>query len=68
MLNQGYIKMDKIQKQALQVTKEIVVKFIEVGRISPSNFSEHFSAIYADVVASVMEQEKVLADNGKGDA
>ncbi len=34
--------MDKIQKQALQVAKEIVVKFIEVGRISPSNFSEHF--------------------------
>ncbi|WP_027177340.1 hypothetical protein [Maridesulfovibrio hydrothermalis] len=59
--------MDKIQKQALQVTKEIVVKFIEVGRISPSNFSEHFSAIYADVVASVREQESNLADDGKGD-
>ena len=25
--------MDQIQKQALQVTKEIIVKFIEVGRI-----------------------------------
>lgn len=60
--------MDKIQKQALQVTKEIVVKFIEVGRISPQNFSEHFSAIYADVVASVREQESLLADEGKGDA
>ncbi|TIH17461.1 hypothetical protein D0S45_07345 [Marinifilum sp. JC120] len=60
--------MDKIQKQALQVAKEIVVKFIEVGRISPSNFSEHFSAIHADVVASVVEQEKTLAADDKGDA
>lgn len=60
--------MDKIQKQALQVAKEIVVKFIEVGRISPSNFSEHFSAIHADVVNSIVEQEKMLADEGKGDA
>lgn len=60
--------MDKIQKQALQVTKEIVVKFIEVGRISPSNFSEHFSSIYADVVASVRAQENVLEADDKGDA
>ncbi|ACS78824.1 hypothetical protein [Maridesulfovibrio salexigens] len=56
--------MDKIQKQALQVAKEIVVKFIEVGRISPSNFSEHFNAIHADVVASIVEQENKLAGDG----
>lgn len=60
--------MDKIQKQALQVTKEIVVKFIEVGRISPSNFSENFSSIYADVVAAVKEQQDVLAAEDKGEA
>jgi hypothetical protein len=45
--------MDQIQKQALQVAKEIVVKFIEVGRISPSNFSEHFEPIYDDVYRTV---------------
>ncbi len=28
--------MDKYQKQALQVAKEVVIKFIEVGRISPA--------------------------------
>jgi hypothetical protein len=33
--------MDSLEKQALQVAKEIVVKFIEVGRISPANFAEH---------------------------
>lgn len=45
--------MDQIQKQALQVAKEIVVKFIEVGRISPSNFTEHFELIYDDVYRAV---------------
>lgn len=45
--------MDQIQKQALQVTKEIVVKFIEVGRISPANFSEYFAPIYDDVYRTV---------------
>ena len=45
--------MDQIQKQALQVAKEIVVKFIEVGRISPSNFSEYFEPIYDDVYRTV---------------
>jgi hypothetical protein len=45
--------MDQLQKQALQVAKEIVVKFIEVGRISPSNFSEHFEPIYDDVYRTV---------------
>lgn len=45
--------MDKLQQQALQVAKEIVVKFIEVGRISPSNFSEYFEPIYDDVFRTV---------------
>ena len=38
--------MGKENKEALQVTKEIIVKFIETQRISPSNFAEHFPAIY----------------------
>lgn len=45
--------MDSLEKQALQVAKEIVVKFIEVGRISPANFSEHFSEIYGEILATV---------------
>ena len=42
--------MGKENKEALQVTKEIIVKFIETQRISPSNFSEHFPAIYKIVL------------------
>lgn len=33
----------------LKVAKEIVVKFIEVGRLSPSNFAETFQDIYKSV-------------------
>ena len=42
--------MGKENKEALQVTKEIIVKFIETQRISPSNFAEHFPAIYKIVL------------------
>ena len=30
----------------LKVAKEVVVKFIEVGRLSPANFDETFRDIY----------------------
>lgn len=46
--------MDQAQKQALQVTKEIVVKFIEVGRISPGNCHEFFSQIYSEVLQTII--------------
>jgi hypothetical protein len=45
--------MDKYQKQALQVAKEVVIKFIEVGRISPSNFGQNFDVIYKDVMRTI---------------
>lgn len=45
--------MDKEQKQALQVAKEIVVKFIEVGRVTPTNFAEIFPQVYLEVLRAV---------------
>lgn len=33
----------------LKVSKEVVVKFIEVGRLSPANFEETFQGIYKTV-------------------
>ena len=36
-----------------KVTKEIVVKFIEVGRLTPANFEETFSRVYETVRKSV---------------
>ncbi|WP_018124518.1 hypothetical protein [Desulfovibrio oxyclinae] len=50
--------MDKADKQALQVAKEVIIKFIEVGRISPTNFGEHFKTIYSDVVTTIAENNR----------
>jgi len=36
-----------------KVTKEIVVKFIEVGRLTPANFEETYNQVYATVRKSV---------------
>jgi hypothetical protein len=45
--------VDKLQKEALQVTKEIVVKFIETGRVSPQNITEIFPAVYDVILATI---------------
>jgi hypothetical protein len=45
--------MDKYSKQALQVAKEVIIKFIEVGRISPSNFGQNFDVIYKDIMRTI---------------
>jgi hypothetical protein len=37
----------------LKVTKEIIVKFIEVGRLSPANFDETFEQVYKTVMGTV---------------
>ena len=40
-------------EQILRATKEIVVKFIETGRISPTGFPEAFKTIYRAVDETV---------------
>jgi hypothetical protein len=37
------------EEAILKVAKEIVVKFIEIGRLSPANFSETFESIYKSI-------------------
>jgi hypothetical protein len=41
--------MTNIDEQILRAAKEIVVKFIEAGRISPSGFNETFINVYQTV-------------------
>ncbi len=50
--------MDKTRSMAVQVTKEIIVKFIELGRISPTNFSDYFAPIYQEVLHTIEAGEK----------
>ena len=59
--------MDKIQDKALQVAKEIVVKFVETGRISPSNFTDHFSRIYLEVLRTITEHTPYPSDRTDAD-
>jgi hypothetical protein len=41
--------MASMDEQILKATKEIVVKFIETGRISPTGFHETFTSIYKTI-------------------
>lgn len=46
---------NRLRKEALQTTKEIVVKFIETQRVSPSNFEDVFPAVYRVVCRAIAE-------------
>lgn len=46
----------------LKVTKEVVIKFIEVGRLSPGNFGEIFEEIYASIRRAVKKVHAEQAD------
>ncbi len=39
----------KREELALKVTKEIMVKFIETGRVTPSSFQETFRSVHSEV-------------------
>lgn len=61
--------MDKVHKETLQVTKEIVVKFIEAGRVSPANFEEIFPAVYTVIRRTLVDARlPALAENDGEDA
>ena len=46
-------------EQILRVTKEIIVKFIETGRVSPTGFPEAFRSIYKTVDETVKQSATV---------
>jgi len=48
------------EESILKITKEIVVKFIEMGRISPTSFSDSFKEIYTSIKSTV-EQSDLLS-------
>ena len=41
----------------LKVTKEIVVKFIEVGHLSPAKFDEIFDQVYSTITSKVRSND-----------
>ena len=38
--------MNADDEKILKVTKEVLIKFIEMGTVSPTNFDEKFRSIY----------------------
>jgi predicted transcriptional regulator len=54
-------------EQILRATKEIVVKFIETGRISPTGFPEAFKTIYraVDETVRLAAVQEITDENGK---
>jgi hypothetical protein len=50
--------MASMEEQVLRATKEIIVKFIEVGRVSPTSFNESFKTIYQTINESVREAQQ----------
>jgi len=49
--------MKKEDELSLKVTKEIVVKFIEVGRLTVNSFEEVWSNIHKTVRSSLKEDD-----------
>ncbi len=37
----------------IKVAKEVAIKFIEVGRLTPSNFNEIFKELYTGIKATI---------------
>lgn len=49
--------MKDMEENILKTTKEIVVKFIEMGRLSPSSIHESFRDIYATISETVKSHD-----------
>jgi hypothetical protein len=50
--------MSSINEQILKAAKEIVVKYIEIGRLSPNSFAETFKNVYYTIETTVRSSEK----------
>ena len=56
-------------EQILRASKEIIVKFIETGRVSPTGFPEAFKSIYRAVDETVKQSiSPEPADEENGEA
>ena len=55
--------MASVDEQILRTAKEIVVKFIETGRVSPTGFPEAFQSIYRTIEKTVKREPHPSADD-----
>ena len=57
--------MASIEEQILRTTKEIMVKFIEVGRVYPTSFHDTSVEVYHTVDRTVKGLDKPVEKNGQ---
>nr|WP_320015369.1 conjugal transfer protein TraB [uncultured Desulfobacter sp.] len=58
--------MKSIDEHILRVSKEIIVKFIEMGRLSPSSVHESFKDVYKTVNDTVKKNLDPPQDASSG--
>ena len=58
--------MHKLDEQILRASKEIIVKFIETGRISPTGFPDAFKIVYDAVRETVSNADQPVVDKEPG--
>ncbi|MDY0389897.1 MAG: hypothetical protein RBQ88_03135 [Desulfobulbus oligotrophicus] len=51
--SRGTGRQEVSQEAIFKVTKEIVVKFIEVGRLTPASFADTFDRVYKAIERTV---------------
>jgi hypothetical protein len=47
--------MRPLDEHVLKVSKEIVAKFIEVGRVSPASFDDTFKSVFRSVKEAIVD-------------
>lgn len=57
--------MGNMDEQILRASKEIVVKFIETGRLSPTSFSETFKNVYGTIEETVKGERREASEPKK---
>ena len=50
------VRQEISNEMVFKVTKEIVVKFIEVGRLTPASFDSTFERVYRAIERTVRSQ------------
>lgn len=57
--------MASIDEQILRTTKEIIVKFIETGRLSPTGVHDAFKELYQTVNDTVKDNRNIQPEDQK---
>jgi len=49
--------MNTDDEKILRLTKEVIIKFIELGRVSPSNFDQQFKNVFWTIKNTIVNAQ-----------